>query len=142
MLRKPVRFWPLNRHLNAALRALSIDERPLRDEYKRRAHWTVADLRERLVEPGDHLKLVWPVFEEYAAFVFAMARQSRGRDCLRLWTQRAENVVSRAFRFSAISDFEVVTFERERRIRAVEFRSIPNLGSSDTSSTRYRVELD
>lgn len=126
-----MRFLPLNRHLKAALQALAIDDRPLRVAYARRAHWTVAMMRDRLAEPGDHLRPVWPDFEAYAAYVFANAQHSRLRDCRLLETKGA----TRTYRFAAIDDYDVVTEEPARRIVAVEFR--PN---TDHPAS-YRVEL-
>jgi hypothetical protein len=128
-----MRLWPLNRHLRAALRALERDDRPLRDSYARRAHWTVAMMRDRLAEPGDHLERVWPDFDAYAGFVFATAEHSRRRDCRLLWTEEGDSI-RRGFRFAAISDFDVITCERGGRIASVEFRPTP-------SGNTYVVEL-
>jgi len=41
-------------HHAAVMTALRRDERPLRAAYARVAHHTVADVRDRLAEPGDH----------------------------------------------------------------------------------------
>lgn len=135
-----MRFWPLNRHLKATLKALRIDDRPLRVEYARRAHCTVAMMRDRLAEPGDHLQLVWPRFESYSDFVFATARHSRRSDCVRLWKSKGD-VVRRAFRFAALSDFDVVTTEVGGRITAVEFRPKVEASDPERTPTSYLVEL-
>lgn len=126
-----MRFWPLNRHLKAALRALAIDDRALRAAYARRADWTVAMMRDRLAERGDHLRPVWPDFESYAGYVFANAQHSRSRDCRLL----ATNGAKRTYRFAAIDDYDVVTEEQGRRIVAIEFRS------NTDQPVSYRVEL-
>ena len=115
-----MRFWPLHPDLAATLEALRSDDRPLRDAYERRAHWTVAMMRERLAEPGDHQRSVWPNFESYRDFVFATASHSRRRDCVELWRSGSSPVL-RSFRFAAISDFVVVTSRLGRTITQVQF---------------------
>ncbi|NNM77228.1 hypothetical protein HJG53_09965 [Sphingomonas sp. ID1715] len=81
--------------------ALASDDRPIRHLYTFDAGVTVADLRDRLAEPGDHDRLVWPDFDSYRGYVLTALRRDRRKH--RVWLDDAE-----AWRFPSLSRFTVV----------------------------------
>jgi hypothetical protein len=70
--------------------ALRLDDRPLREAYARVAHTTVADMRDRLAEPGDRDRQAWPTFDAYRHMIMASQRHSRANDRRLLWKREAE----------------------------------------------------
>lgn len=115
----------------AVTTALLRDERPLRDAYARVRHTTVADMRERLAEPGDHDRLVWPTLDDYRASVLRSCKALRRRD-LRLVREHRGAVIERVWRIAGINFAEVITRERDGLIREVEF-----VGSDRTGAPAY-----
>jgi hypothetical protein len=104
----------------AAIVALRRDDRPLRAAYARVAHATVADLRDRLAEPGDHGRKAWPTFEAYRDMVMRSQRHSRASDRRLLW-KREGGLVECGWRLAGLDFAEVVTREQDGLIREVEF---------------------
>jgi hypothetical protein len=120
----------------AVVQALRIDDRPLRAAYARVAHTTVADMRDRLAEPGDHDTLAWPTFEAYRQFVMSSQRHSRARD-QRLLSKRQASTLECGWRFAGLDFAEVITRERDGRVEQVEFIIEPG-----SSGAGYLVRID
>ena len=83
------------------LAALARDDRPIRDLYGFEGRTTVADLRDRLAEPGDHETLAWPDFATYRDYLLSNFRRDGRRQ--RVWPDEPN-----AWRFPMLSRFTVV----------------------------------
>ena len=114
--------------------ALVRAEGPLREAYARVGHATVADMRDRLAEPGDHERRVWPAFEDYRAWVL----MQRGRD-VRLLRETRGDVIERAWRIGGIDFAEVITRERDGLIREVEFVGSDETGAAKRPGCKVRI---
>jgi hypothetical protein len=107
-------------HHAAVMKVLRLDDSPLRAAYARVARTTVADMRDRLAEPGDHDTLAWPTYEAYRDMVMAAQRHSRASDRRLLW-KREGTMVESGWRFAGLDFAEVITRERDGRVCEVEF---------------------
>lgn len=117
--------------------ALELDDCPLRAAYARVAHTTVADLRDRLAEPGDHERRAWPTFDAYRAMVMASQRHSRASDRRLLW-KRQSTMFECGWRFGGLDFAEIITRERAGLVREVEF--VAERGSA-TPNHVVRIDL-
>ena len=99
--------------------ALRQDDRVLRAAYARIAHTTIADMRERLAEPGDHDRLAWPSADDYSAMVMRSQRHVWRSDAHLLWQDDGGD---RGWRFAGLDFGEVIVRRRDGRPHEVEFR--------------------
>ena len=104
----------------AVMAALRRDDRPLRAAYARVAHLTVADMRDRLAEPGDRDKPAWATFEHYRKACFPVRKADWRRHASLLW-ERDGVIAERAFRINGLDFAMIVTREQGGLIREVEF---------------------
>jgi hypothetical protein len=116
--------------------ALRLDDRPLRAAYVRVAHTTVADLRDRLAEPGDDDRQAWPTFDAYRHMVMASQRHSRASDRRLLWKGQAD-LVECGWRFGGLDFAEIITRERDGLVREVEF-----VAESGGATPNHVVRID
>jgi hypothetical protein len=105
----------------AVLAALRHDDRPLRAAYARVSHTTVADLRDRLAEQGDHERRAWPTFEDYRGTILRSQRRARASDRRLLWTRQSGELLESGWRFAGLDFAEISTRESDGLVREVGF---------------------
>jgi hypothetical protein len=132
---RPATTAPLPDPRPAIIAALRLDESPLRAAYARVGHLTVADMRDRLAEPGDHERLAWPRFEDYRAAVLRTCAAVGERDLRLLHGQGGEC----AWRIAGLDFAEVITRAQGGAIREVEFVGFVRDGTADRPGAIVRL---